>query len=122
MKRRSFLQAVPAGLASGWPAVMYLGSPAEAASRDEKIPLWIDTDIGADIDDAVCLFCAIHHPRVELLGVSTVRGCIGSVRAAAWVADELLRRAGRRAVPVLPRRTATVVAGRSVAMLPRHAT
>jgi purine nucleosidase len=34
--------------------------------------LWIDTDIGTNVDDAVALLSAVAHPSVELVGVSTV--------------------------------------------------
>ena len=36
--------------------------------------VWIDTDIGDNPDDAVALLCAAAHPRVDLVGVSTVDG------------------------------------------------
>jgi inosine-uridine nucleoside N-ribohydrolase len=38
------------------------------------VRLWIDTDVGSDPDDAVALLCAASHPRVDLVGVSTVDG------------------------------------------------
>jgi len=60
--------------------------------------VWIDSDIGDDIDDAVALLCAARHPEVELVGVSTV---FGWVETRAWLARELLARAGLKA-PVLP--------------------
>ncbi|MEW6477163.1 MAG: nucleoside hydrolase [Actinomycetota bacterium] len=34
--------------------------------------LWVDTDVGTDVDDAVALLAAVAHPSVELVGVSTV--------------------------------------------------
>jgi inosine-uridine nucleoside N-ribohydrolase len=34
----------------------------------------LDTDIGSDIDDAVCLAYLLAHPDCELLGVTTVSG------------------------------------------------
>ena len=34
--------------------------------------LWIDTDVGTNVDDAVALLAAVAHPSVELVGVSTV--------------------------------------------------
>ena len=34
--------------------------------------LWIDTDVGANVDDAVALLAAVAHPAVDLVGVSTV--------------------------------------------------
>jgi purine nucleosidase len=36
------------------------------------VRLWIDTDIGTNVDDAVALLAAVAHPAVELVGVSTV--------------------------------------------------
>ena len=53
--------------------------------------VWIDTDIGSDIDDAVALLCAARHPEIEVVGVSTV---YGRVEARQWLAQELLSRAG----------------------------
>lgn len=63
----------------------------------EKIPVILDTDIGGDIDDALALVYAIKHPRLEVLGVSTVMD--GSYRAA--IALKLLEVLGRDDVPVL---------------------
>lgn len=34
----------------------------------------LDTDIGSDIDDAVCLAYLLAHPECELLGITTVSG------------------------------------------------
>ena len=53
--------------------------------------LWIDTDIGTNVDDAVALLAAVAHPSVELVGVSTV-GSNPDRRAA--VAVGLLAGAG----------------------------
>jgi purine nucleosidase len=58
----------------------------------------LDTDIGNDIDDAVCLAYLLAQPACELLGITTVtaapvdRACLASV---------LCRVAGRT-VPILP--------------------
>lgn len=38
------------------------------------IKLLLDTDIGDDIDDAWALAASISHPRIELVGVTTVHG------------------------------------------------
>jgi inosine-uridine nucleoside N-ribohydrolase len=38
------------------------------------VKLILDTDIGSDIDDAVCLAYLLAHPQCELLGVTTVSG------------------------------------------------
>jgi len=63
------------------------------------LALWIDTDIGTDIDDAVAILCAARHPEIHLVGVSTV---FRHVEARAWLARELLARAGIANVPILP--------------------
>ncbi|HIC94536.1 MAG TPA: hypothetical protein EYP09_09860, partial [Anaerolineae bacterium] len=54
------------------------------------IELLLDTDIGDDIDDAWALAACISHPRIELVGVTTVHGDT-EVRAA--LARLLLKRA-----------------------------
>lgn len=38
------------------------------------IKILLDTDIGGDIDDAICLAYLLNEPRCELLGVTTVCG------------------------------------------------
>ncbi|HEV7686099.1 MAG TPA: nucleoside hydrolase, partial [Acidimicrobiia bacterium] len=53
--------------------------------------LWIDTDLGTNVDDAVALLAAVAHPAVELVGVSTV-GSDPERRAA--IAVGLLAAAG----------------------------
>ncbi|MEE6261591.1 nucleoside hydrolase [Plantactinospora sonchi] len=58
----------------------------------------LDTDIGNDIDDAVCLAYLLAQPRCDLLGITTV-SAEPAVRAA--LASVLCRAAGRD-VPVLP--------------------
>ena len=34
----------------------------------------LDTDIGSDIDDAICLAYLLAQPQCELLGITTVSG------------------------------------------------
>ena len=36
--------------------------------------VWLDTDIGSDVDDAVALTLALLSPEIELIGISTVYG------------------------------------------------
>ena len=59
--------------------------------------LWIDTDVGTNPDDAIALLLAVAHPRIELVGVSTV-GADAPWRAE--VAAQLLADAGAGDVPV----------------------
>ncbi len=59
------------------------------------VPVILDTDIGSDIDDAVCLAYLLRQPRCELLGVTTVSG---EPRIRAALADAVCRAAGRNDV------------------------
>jgi len=61
--------------------------------------VWIDTDIGDDIDDAVALLCALRHPEIDVVGISTV---FRRVETRVWLAREILARGGAPSVPVLP--------------------
>ncbi|MFZ6029494.1 MAG: nucleoside hydrolase [Chloroflexota bacterium] len=60
------------------------------------VKLLLDTDIGSDIDDAVCLAYLLANPECELLGVTTVSG-EGEQRAQ--MASALCALAGRE-VPI----------------------
>ena len=62
----------------------------------EKILL--DTDIGSDIDDAVCLAYLLMKPECDLLGITTVTG--EAVKRAS-LASVLCKIAGRQ-VPIFP--------------------
>ena len=61
----------------------------------EKILL--DTDIGGDIDDAVCLAYLLSEPQCELVGITTV--CGESEKRAA-VADAICRTVGKQ-IPIV---------------------
>jgi purine nucleosidase len=63
----------------------------------DEAPLLLDTDIGSDIDDAVCLAYLLAEPRCQLLGVTTVSG---EPQVRAMLADAVCRAAGRGDVPV----------------------
>ena len=63
----------------------------------DRIPVILDTDIGSDIDDAVCLAYLLRQPRCELLGVTTATG---NVVQRAALAAEVCRAAGRDDVPI----------------------
>lgn len=61
----------------------------------EKILL--DTDIGGDIDDAICLAYLLKEPQCELLGITTV---CGESEKRASVADAICR-AAQKTVPIV---------------------
>lgn len=60
--------------------------------------IWLDTDIGNDIDDTVALAYLLKHPQCDLLGISTVSG---QPIERAKLADVLCR-AAHREVPIYP--------------------
>lgn len=62
------------------------------------VRLWIDTDIGTDVDDALALALALRHPELELVGVSTV---FGDVELRSRMVEELLRLGDAEGVPVV---------------------
>jgi len=65
------------------------------------VRVWIDTDIGTDVDDALTLAYVLRHPGFELVGVSTVFGDVG---LRSRIAADLLAKSGgaaQRPIPVL---------------------
>ncbi|MCM8815982.1 MAG: nucleoside hydrolase [Candidatus Omnitrophica bacterium] len=62
----------------------------------EKVIL--DTDIGTDIDDAICLGYLLKNPECELLGITTVSG---ESEKRAMIASYLCEKAGKD-IPVYP--------------------
>jgi purine nucleosidase len=62
----------------------------------EKILL--DTDIGSDIDDAICLAYLLAQPQCELLGITTVSG---EPEKRAMMASAQCKVAGK-AIPIYP--------------------
>jgi purine nucleosidase len=64
----------------------------------DRVPVLLDTDIGNDIDDAVCLAYLLAQPRCDLLGITTVTA---EPVERAKLASVLCRAAGRD-VPIFP--------------------
>ncbi|MBA3685744.1 MAG: nucleoside hydrolase [Planctomycetes bacterium] len=64
----------------------------------ERTAVILDTDIGSDIDDAVCLAYLLRQPRCELVGITTVSG--REPRERASLADAVCRAAGRTDIPI----------------------
>ena len=63
-----------------------------------RTKILLDTDIGSDIDDAVCLAYLLAQPECELLGITTVTG---EARKRAMMASALCRLA-EKDVPIFP--------------------
>jgi purine nucleosidase len=58
----------------------------------------LDTDIGTDIDDAICLTYLLNNPECELLGITTVTG---QPELRAMIASSLCKYAGKE-IPIFP--------------------
>lgn len=67
-------------------------------SEEQRIKVLLDTDIGTDIDDAVCLAYLLQQPKCDLLGITTVTG---QAMERAKLASAICRWAGRD-VPIYP--------------------
>ena len=67
----------------------------------QTVKVLLDTDIGSDIDDAVCLAYLLANPACELLGITTVSG---EPERRAALASVLCMAAGR-SVPIYPGRS-----------------
>jgi len=65
----------------------------------DKTKVLLDTDIGTDIDDAVCLTYLLRQPRCELIGITTV---MGEPEKRAMLASAVCAAAGRDDVPIHP--------------------
>jgi inosine-uridine nucleoside N-ribohydrolase len=81
----AILPAVPLGSAQSSP------TPA----RPEKV--FIDTDIGDDIDDAFAVALALRSPELQILGITTT---FGDTETRAKLLDRFLAEAGRPEIPV----------------------
>ncbi len=58
----------------------------------------LDTDIGSDIDDAICLAYLLAQPECELIGITTVSG---EPQERAKIASALCQEAGKN-IPIYP--------------------
>lgn len=63
----------------------------------ERIPVWIDTDIGSDVDDAFALALALVSPEIEIVGIST---CGVQADDRAWMVCRLLSHGGIKPLPI----------------------
>ncbi len=71
--------------------------------------VWIDTDIGSDVDDALAIAYALRHPEINLVGISTV---FGDVSLRTRIAKSLLVLADSSEIPVVSGLGAPLTPGR----------
>ncbi len=77
----------------------------------------LDTDIGSDIDDAVCLAYLLAQPECELLGITTVSG---EPEKRAAMASAQCRAAGKE-IPIFPGAPLTLLNGQRQPNCPQAA-
>jgi purine nucleosidase len=63
-----------------------------------KTKILLDTDIGTDIDDAVCLAYLLANPKCELVGITTVAG---EAEKRAKIASAICNNA-QKEIPIFP--------------------
>jgi purine nucleosidase len=86
-------------------AVLTGGGPSRArgqAAASETVPgraqlVWVDTDIGDDIDDAFALGLILRSPELHALGISTA---FGDTETRARLVDRFLAATSEAAIPV----------------------
>jgi len=60
--------------------------------------VWLDTDLGSDVDDALTLGYLLRHPGFEVVGISTV---FGDTPLRTRITEALLEKANAPDIPVL---------------------
>lgn len=83
----------------------------------DRTAVILDTDIGSDIDDAVCLAYLLRQPRCELIGITTVSG--DTVKRAG-LAEVVCRASGREDVPIYAGATGPLLAGPGQPYVPQY--
>jgi purine nucleosidase len=79
-----------------------LGAATGQVSQASRTPVspqlvWVDTDIGDDIDDAFALGLILRSPELHVLGISTA---FGDTETRARLVDRFLAATSERAIPV----------------------
>lgn len=87
-----------------------LGLALSVSAPPERTPVLLDTDIGADVDDAFALALAVASPELELVGVTTVGSgnpfdpYVGQRKDRddhrAWLVCRFLTQVGIKSLPV----------------------
>ena len=71
-------------------------SPSPQPATSQEL-VWIDTDIGDDIDDAFAIGLILRSPELKVEGISTA---FGDTEARARIVDRLLHATGATDIPV----------------------
>lgn len=73
--------------------------PRKAKRRSAASPhlVWVDTDIGDDLDDAFAIALLLHSPEVRIIGISTT---FGDTELRARLLDRFLASSHAHGIPV----------------------
>jgi inosine-uridine nucleoside N-ribohydrolase len=83
-------------LTQGTRAALSQATHQEPGSASPQL-VWIDTDIGDDIDDAFALGLILRSPELKVLGISTA---FGDTETRARLTDRFLAATGATGIPV----------------------
>jgi inosine-uridine nucleoside N-ribohydrolase len=83
------------GLLSAW--IAFPASAQTAPSEAKPQLVWVDTDIGDDIDDAFALGLILRSPELKVAGISTA---FGETETRARIVDRFLAGVGQTSIPV----------------------
>ncbi|MCK9221274.1 MAG: nucleoside hydrolase [Limnochordia bacterium] len=81
----------------------------------QRMKVILDTDIGTDIDDALCLSYLLAEERCDLLGITTVTG---DTQVRARIADAICQSAGVE-IPIYAGRQEVILTGRGQPEVPQ---
>jgi purine nucleosidase len=82
---------------AGQGALMAHGQAASVSKQARPQLVWVDTDIGDDIDDAFALGLILRSPELKVLGISTA---FGDTETRARLVDRFLAGTGVKGIPV----------------------
>jgi len=83
----------------------------------QRLSVLFDTDIGSDIDDAICLAYLLANPACDLLGITTVTG--DTIKRAS-MASVLCKIAGKK-IPIHPGRQQSLLTEQKQPHVPQAA-
>jgi len=87
------------GMLMVWSAMPAVAQGTEGKGGSSAGPqlVWVDTDIGDDIDDAFALGLILRSPELKVVGISTA---FGDTETRARLVDRFLQGAGVTGIPV----------------------
>jgi purine nucleosidase len=97
LNRRTLIAAILAFLGGQAMIQAQVGKTTAQTLGNGPQLVWLDTDIGDDIDDAFALGLLLRSPEVKILGISTA---FGDTETRARLVDRFLSATGEKGIPV----------------------